>query len=96
MEATVSTSNEIVSLKEGFSVPKTAYDLAIECERLGVQLIAESTSLGVEGPHTPELLQQLRLWKSQLLLILNYTPSDQHLFDRRPAEELPDVRGVNV
>jgi len=78
----MSNSNELVCLQRGFIVPRAAFDLALQCEALGIRLsIAPGGRLAADGPHTPEILAALKALKPHLLAILRYVPSDRHLRD---------------
>jgi len=84
-EAAVSASEPLVCLQGGLVVPVEAFNLAIRCESLGIQLSANGAALEAEGPHTPEILAALKRLKPHILALLCYMPDDRHLFDSTVA-----------
>ena len=94
-EVNVSASDRFAWLQNGVVVPLEAVNLQLRCAELGIRLGCHDGALDVEGPHTPELLNELRRWKPHLLLLLRYTPSDVHLYDSQSAfpEHGPILKG---
>jgi hypothetical protein len=89
----MSTSEPLVFLQFGLTVPVAAVNLALRCEGLGIVLsLAPGGKLGVAGPVTSEIRSELMLRKPHLLMLLRYTPSDLHLRDDgQPPPELGPV-----
>lgn len=90
-------SEPLVCLQRGFVVPAVVFNLVLECERLGIQLSARNgTTLDVDGPHTPELLELLKAWKPHVILVLRYTSTDTHLRDETiPRPHLGPIQQVS-
>lgn len=93
----MSNSEPLVCLQKGFVVPAEVINLVLDCERLGIQLSARNGStLDVDGPHTPELIERLKKWKPHVIAVLTYTPTDRHLFDSSiPAPQMGPLQQVS-